>query len=32
MPLLHPAWCPYCTAQLRAFERAGDSFAQVGTS
>jgi peroxiredoxin len=24
------AWCPYCTAQLRAFERAGDSFAQAG--
>ncbi|WP_424560640.1 redoxin domain-containing protein, partial [Trebonia sp.] len=24
------AWCPYCTAQLRAFQRAGDSLAQVG--
>ena len=22
------AWCPYCTAQLRAFQRAGDSLAQ----
>jgi peroxiredoxin len=24
------AWCPYCTAQLRAFQRAGESLAQVG--
>ncbi|WP_306193163.1 MULTISPECIES: peroxiredoxin family protein [unclassified Streptomyces] len=24
------SWCPYCTAQLRAFQRAGDRFAQVG--
>ena len=24
------AWCPYCTAQLRAFQRAGDSLAQIG--
>ena len=24
------AWCPYCTAQLRAFQRAGESLAQAG--
>ena len=24
------AWCPYCTAQLRAFQRATDSLAEVG--
>jgi peroxiredoxin len=24
------AWCPYCTAQLGAFQRAGDSLAQAG--
>jgi peroxiredoxin len=24
------AWCPYCTAQLRAFGRAGDSLAAAG--
>jgi peroxiredoxin len=24
------AWCPHCAAQLRAFERAGDSLAQAG--
>ncbi|MFJ9539289.1 peroxiredoxin family protein [Streptomyces sp. NPDC101225] len=24
------SWCPYCIAQLRAFQRAGDRFAQVG--
>jgi peroxiredoxin len=24
------AWCPYCNAQLRAFQRAIDSFADVG--
>ena len=24
------AWCPYCTAQLRAFQRAGDSLTQTG--
>jgi peroxiredoxin len=24
------AWCPYCAAQLRAFQRAGDSLAQTG--
>lgn len=23
-------WCPYCTAQLRAFQRAGDSLARAG--
>jgi peroxiredoxin len=23
------AWCPYCTAQLRAFQRAGESLAQA---
>ena len=23
------AWCPYCAAQLRAFQRAGDSLAQA---
>src|SRR5215472_12485838 len=23
------AWCPYCTAQLRAFQRAGDSLTQA---
>jgi peroxiredoxin len=26
------AWCPYCTAQLRAFQRAGDSLARAGVS
>jgi peroxiredoxin len=25
------AWCPYCNAQLRAFERAADSLAGLGT-
>jgi peroxiredoxin len=25
------AWCPYCNAQLRAFQRASDSLADVGT-
>ena len=24
------AWCPYCTAQLRAFQRAGESLTQAG--
>jgi peroxiredoxin len=24
------AWCPYCNAQLRAFQRAGDSLAETG--
>jgi peroxiredoxin len=24
------AWCPYCTAQLRAFQRAGQSLTQAG--
>ena len=24
------AWCPYCTAQLRAFQRAGDSLTSAG--
>src|SRR5215469_12359695 len=24
------AWCPYCNSQLRAFQRAGDSFAETG--
>jgi peroxiredoxin len=24
------AWCPYCVAQLRAFQRAGDSLADSG--
>ena len=24
------AWCPYCAAQLRAFQRAGDSLAGAG--
>jgi len=24
------AWCPYCTTQLRAFQRAGDSLTQAG--
>jgi peroxiredoxin len=24
------AWCPYCTAQLRAFQRADESLAQAG--
>jgi peroxiredoxin len=24
------AWCPYCAAQLRAFQRAGQSLAQAG--
>ena len=24
------AWCPYCTAQLRAFQRAGDSLTRAG--
>jgi peroxiredoxin len=26
------AWCPYCNAQLRAFERAHDSLAEAGAS
>jgi peroxiredoxin len=24
------SWCPYCNAQLRAFQRAGDSLAEAG--
>jgi peroxiredoxin len=24
------AWCPYCTAQLRVFQRAGESLTQAG--
>ena len=24
------AWCPYCNAQLRAFQRAADSLAEIG--
>ncbi|HWD06203.1 MAG TPA: peroxiredoxin family protein [Amycolatopsis sp.] len=24
------SWCPYCNAQLRAFQRAGDQLAQLG--
>ncbi|MBO0811905.1 MAG: peroxiredoxin family protein [Microlunatus sp.] len=24
------SWCPYCNAQLRAFERAGDRLAELG--
>ncbi|MGH6654602.1 MAG: peroxiredoxin family protein [Actinocrinis sp.] len=24
------SWCPYCNAQLRAFQRASDSFAEAG--
>lgn len=24
------SWCPYCNAQLRAFQRAGDRLAEVG--
>jgi peroxiredoxin len=24
------AWCPYCAAQLRAFQRAGESLAEAG--
>ncbi len=24
------SWCPYCNAQLRAFQRASESFAEVG--
>ena len=24
------AWCPYCVAQLRAFQRAGETLAQAG--
>ncbi len=24
------AWCPYCNAQLRAFQRAADSFGEIG--
>jgi peroxiredoxin len=24
------SWCPYCNAQLRAFERAGDQIAELG--
>lgn len=26
------AWCPFCTAQLRAFERAGDQLHELGAA
>lgn len=26
------SWCPYCNAQLRAFQRAADSLAEVGVA
>ncbi|HLX78455.1 MAG TPA: peroxiredoxin family protein [Acidimicrobiales bacterium] len=26
------SWCPYCNAQLRAFQRAADSLAEVGAA
>jgi peroxiredoxin len=26
------SWCPYCNAQLRAFQRAGDRLAEVGAN
>ena len=26
------SWCPYCNAQLRAFQRAADSLAELGAS
>jgi peroxiredoxin len=26
------SWCPYCNAQLRAFQRAGDTLADAGAS
>jgi peroxiredoxin len=26
------AWCPYCNAQLRAFQRAKDSLAEINTT
>jgi peroxiredoxin len=29
--LYRGSWCPYCMAQLRAFQRAQDKFAEVGT-
>ena len=28
--LYRGAWCPYCNAQLRAFERAGQALAAAG--
>ena len=28
--LLRGAWCPYCNAQLRAFQRAGERLAELG--
>lgn len=28
--LYRGSWCPYCNAQLRAFQRAADSLAEVG--
>ena len=28
--LYRGSWCPYCNAQLRAFQRAGDTLAEVG--
>jgi peroxiredoxin len=28
--LYRGSWCPYCNAQLRAFQRAGDTLAELG--
>jgi peroxiredoxin len=28
--LYRGSWCPYCNAQLRAFQRAGDNLAELG--
>jgi peroxiredoxin len=30
--LYRGSWCPYCNAQLRAFQRAGDTLADAGIS
>ena len=30
--LYRGSWCPYCNAQLRAFQRAGDTLADAGVS
>ena len=30
--LYRGSWCPYCNAQLRAFQRAGDTLADAGAS
>ncbi len=32
MLLYRGSWCPYCNAQLRAFQRAGDTLADAGVS